>query len=148
MVEVDEDRLALANYRMEDAWKAICSAKALYQIEDYKGANNRAYYACYYAIVAVLAIEKIAFKRHKDTVAYFNRNYVHGGVFPAEFGHKLHMIKEVREKSDYDDFYILNKNDTKEQIELAEHFFDLVQEYLHGEYGLEKISKDNDIPNE
>ena len=44
--------------------------------KDFSSANNRAYYAIFYAIRAVLAIEEIDFKRHKDVLAYFNKEYV------------------------------------------------------------------------
>ena len=41
--------------------------------EQYRAANNRAYYSIFHSICAVLAKEGIAFKRHKDTIGYFNK---------------------------------------------------------------------------
>ena len=31
----------------------------------------------FHSIKAVLSLEPIDFKRHKDVIAYFNKNYVH-----------------------------------------------------------------------
>lgn len=33
-------------------------------------------------------IEPIAFKKHKDTLGYFNKNYVNKEIFPREIGRK------------------------------------------------------------
>lgn len=52
----------------------------------YKDAINRCYYAAFYAIKAVLALEGTDFKRHKDAVAYFNQNYVATDIFEGERG--------------------------------------------------------------
>ena len=41
----------------------------------YKDSINRCYYAAFYAIKAVLALEGKDFKRHKDAVGYFNQTY-------------------------------------------------------------------------
>lgn len=38
------------------------------------------------AVKAVLALEEIDFKRHKDAVAYFNQNYVATDIFDSEIG--------------------------------------------------------------
>ena len=63
-------RRDLVLYRLETARNDLKSARALFSIEDYKGANNRAYYSCYHAIDAVLAMEPIAFKKHKELENY------------------------------------------------------------------------------
>ncbi len=57
--------------------------------EQYRAANNRAYYSIFHSICAVLAKEGIAFKRHKGIIGYFNKNYIHTGVFPKELGRKI-----------------------------------------------------------
>ncbi len=47
----------LSRYRMEQARQCITSAKALVEIDDYKGAANRSYYAVFHAMRSVLALE-------------------------------------------------------------------------------------------
>ncbi len=39
---------------------------------------------CYHAIDTVLSMYGVAFKRHKDTLGHFNKNYVAAGLFPRE----------------------------------------------------------------
>lgn len=81
-------RRDLVLYRLETARNDLKSARALFSIEDYKGANNRAYYSIFHAINAVHAVSGKAYKRHKDAVANFNKDYVKTSVFPREMGRK------------------------------------------------------------
>ncbi|MBR1635614.1 MAG: HEPN domain-containing protein [Lachnospiraceae bacterium] len=120
----------VSKYRFEQAEDDLDTAKLLLEAEKYKAANNRAYYACFHAIDAVLALEEIAFKKHKDTLAYFNRQYVHGGDFPDELGHKIAQLQVIRHKSDYDTFYVASKKITEMQVQTAEEVISLVGKYL------------------
>lgn len=65
-------RKDLVSYRIETAKSDLKSAKILLNAGEYKGANNRAYYAIFHAINAVHALDGRAFKRHKDAIANFN----------------------------------------------------------------------------
>jgi uncharacterized protein (UPF0332 family) len=78
----------------------------------------------------VLALEPIAFKKHKDTLAYFNKNYVHTESFPKEWGRKIAKLEVIRHKSDYDDFYIASKEEALEQISIAEEIIRTVESYI------------------
>jgi len=94
----------IAHYKLEQAKDDLDSAKLLLKAGKYKASNNRAYYSCFHAVDAVLALEPKAFKRHKDTLAYFNKNYVHTGIFPGDIGRKIARLEIIRHKSDYDEF--------------------------------------------
>ena len=79
-------RKDLVSYRIETAKSDLKSAKILLNAGEYKGANNRAYYAIFHAINAVHALDGRAFKRHKDAIANFNKDYVKTEIFPREVG--------------------------------------------------------------
>ena len=120
----------LAKHRLEQAKEDLEAGKLLYDKNFYKSANNRAYYSCFHAIDAVLAKEPVAFKKHKDTLSYFNKNYVHTEIFPRDIGRKISRLEIIRHKSDYDTFYIASKEDASEQVSVAEEVIDLVRKYL------------------
>ena len=65
----------------------------------------------------MLSIEPIDFKRHKDVVAYFNKNYVNTEIFPKTIGRKISKASQIREDSDYDDKFIADKLQTELQIQ-------------------------------
>ena len=79
----------LCLYRIQTAKENLKSARILLASEEYKGANNRAYYAIFPVINAVHALDENAFKRHKDVIGYFNKNYVKTDIFPREIGIKV-----------------------------------------------------------
>ena len=63
----------LARYKLERAREELDTAELPFDNERLKAANNRAYYSIYYSLTAVLCLEPIAFKKHKDTIGYFNK---------------------------------------------------------------------------
>lgn len=63
----------------------------------FKDTINRSYYAAFYAVKAVLAIEGVDFKRHKDVVAYFNQHYVANEIFTKALGRLLARLQKKRE---------------------------------------------------
>ncbi len=120
-----------ASYRLDRAKQEYNVAKLLYSANEFLAANNRAYYSIFYAIKAVLAIEKKDFKRHKDVIAYFNKEYVSTEIFPKKIGRKIAQAKSIREDSDYDEEYEPSSETTSLQIQTAKELIELVEEYLN-----------------
>jgi uncharacterized protein (UPF0332 family) len=120
----------LSNHRLEQAKEDLAAGKMLYDSKMYKSANNRAYYAIFHSIKAVLALEPIDFKRHKDVQSYFNKNYVSTEKFPKTMGRKIARASTIREDSDYDDEFVVKSNETLEQIQTAEEMIKLVEQYI------------------
>lgn len=125
------DKTDVAKHRLRVAKEDLQAANLLLEANSYRGANNRAYYAIFHAVSAVLAMEGVAFKRHKDTLAYFNKNYVATEIFPRNLGRKIVKAEEIRHESDYDTFYIASKEVTVEQIQTAEQLIELVEVYCN-----------------
>ena len=121
----------LAKHRLEQAKENLEEAEILYKANKFKGANNRAYYCIFHSIKAVLALEPIDFKRHKDVIGYFNKNYVNTEIFPKNIGKRIVKSCKVREDSDYDDEYSVDSEKTMIQIETAKELIELVEKYLN-----------------
>lgn len=120
----------LAKHRLEQAKEDLEAGKLLYDKNFYKSANNRAYYSIFHSIKAVLALEPIDFKRHKDVLAYFNKNYINKEIFPRMMGRKILNASAIREDSDYDDEFIVDADKTNEQLKTAEELIELVDKYI------------------
>ena len=128
---MDSDEIKnLSNYRLEQAKENLEEAIALLNINKFKGASNRAYYAIFHAIKAILALEETDFKKHSSVIAYFNQKYISNGIFSKELGKDITNIRLYREKSDYVDFYVVTKEECEEQIKTAEELIKLVKIYL------------------
>ena len=115
----DKDR-DLSGYRLSLAQETLANAKLCMDNQFYRDCINRSYYAAFYALKAVLATESVDFKRHKDVVAYFNKMYVATGKFPKDLGRMIAKLQQLREKSDYDDFFVASIAKAEQQIMTAE----------------------------
>jgi len=119
----------LVLYRIETAQSDIKAAEILLGAKEFRGANNRAYYGIYHAVSAIHALDGNAYKRHKDALANFNKNYVKTEIFPRKIGKKIAQAEEIRHASDYDDFYIASKEESERQISVADEFIILAEKY-------------------
>ena len=120
----------LVLYRIDTAKGDVRSAKILMEAKEYRGANNRAYYGIYHAISAIHALDERAYKRHKDALANFNKDYVKTEIFPRSLGKRIAEAEEIRHASDYDDFYIATREEAQEQIATAEELIERVENYV------------------
>lgn len=127
---MSENKIVLSKHRLESAKETMRSAEYNYDGGFYRDSINRAYYVVFYAIKAILALEGIDFKRHKDAIGYFNKNYVATGIFPRDVGKYLGRIKLKREEGDYTDFYIASETEAKEQIDRAKYILEIIENYL------------------
>lgn len=123
--------IEFALYRLERAKEEYGTAELLYKENKLLAANNRAYYSIFYSIRAVLAMDRIDFKRHKDVLAYFNQYYVKTEIFPRKIGRKIVLASKVREDSDYDEEYEPSFETTSLQIQTAKELIELVEIYLN-----------------
>ncbi len=121
----------LAMHRIETAKSDIKSAQILLDAGEYRSSNNRAYYGIYHAISAIHALDGNAYKKHKDALANFNKEYVKTEIFPRNVGRRISEAAEIRHASDYDDFYIATKAEAEEQIATAKEVLELVQKYCN-----------------
>lgn len=120
----------LATYRLNRAFETLEVAKTLLVNGKYKDANNRSYYAVFYGIKAVYALEGRDFKKHKTLLASFNKEYVSTQIFPREFGKRISALALIREQSDYNDFYIASKQESQQQVDTAEDLLAEIKQYL------------------
>ena len=125
-----EQLRALSQVRLEHADECISAAKSLIESENYKSATNRAYYTVFHAMRAVLAFDKIDMKHHSGIIAEFRRLYIKTGIFDAELSKIISVLSDSRNDSDYDDFFIVSKEEVAEQIKDAELFLEKIREYV------------------
>lgn len=120
----------LSKYRFSFAEETYKSAKMCFDNGFYRDCINRSYYAVFYGVRAVLALKSVDFKRHKDVVAYFNKEFVATEEFPREMGRRLARLKTKREESDYNDFFIASADEAKAQLQSVEYILPLIRKYL------------------
>jgi uncharacterized protein (UPF0332 family) len=120
----------VSKYRYEKAVQCLETSKAMVALNDYKGAANRSYYCVFHAMRSVLALDNVDFGNHGQVMGYFRKEYIKTKTFPVKMSEILTILFDVRNKSDYDDFYIISKEDVTNQLHSAEFFLGEVQKYL------------------
>lgn len=120
----------LARYRIESAEERLTAAKVLMEKNLFKDAISRAYYSIFQATRAVLATEKLDAHKHSGVISFFNKHFVKTGIFSREYSKILKSARDLREAGDYDDFYIVTKEEAQSAINNAEKFIKGVKEFL------------------
>ena len=125
----------LAKVRLERAKELLKDAEDLLTKESYRSANNRAFYAMEKSIKALLAVEKVEVTTHNGGLKQFNYIFIHkgNGSFTVDDYQKIARAEQIRNVSDYDDFYIASKEEANQQVDDAKYIVDKVQKYLEDE---------------
>ena len=104
----------LVMYRLKSAKERLDSAKILLEAGKYKDSIGRSYYAIFTAVRAVLAKDEVDFSKHAGVISYFQREYIKKGIFDKKYSKYLQEVFQIRNNCDYDDFYIVVKDDAVE----------------------------------
>ncbi len=120
----------LARYRLGEAKQCLKSAKILMAERDYKGAANRSYYAIFHTMRSVLALDQIDFSKHSGVSAYFRKEYIKTKIFSVDISDIIKSAFDMRNDSDYDDYYVVSRAEVDEQIKNAERFISETEQYL------------------
>ena len=130
----DQTRVDLSKYRLQKASEALASAKREYDAGDYATANNRAYYCIFHTLRAVLAMDGEDFKKHSAVIARFTLNYLKTEIIPRDYSKLIFNASLIRNRSDYEDFYLCSVTDTEELISGASAFLAEIKRYLETRY--------------
>lgn len=127
-----EKRLELMNYRMEMAKERLDSAHIFLEHHNFKDSIGRSYYALFTAVRAILALDGVDFKKHAGVISYFQKEYIKTGVFEVRYSKYLSQAFQIRNNTDYADFFIVSKEDADEQYARAKDFYEMIKNYLPG----------------
>ncbi len=131
---VDEDRKELSKFRLEKAEKNLKASKLLFKNNLLSESINRSYYCIFHSARALAAYDKFDSRKHSTIIAFFNKNYIKTGKIEKEYSKIISKAFKVRTDSDYKDFYLVAKDETKEQMENAEKFLERVKRYVEEVY--------------
>ena len=90
-----EERVVIL-YRMERAKEAIEEAKILFDSGHINSYVNRLYYACFYAVSALLLTRNISTSKHGHLRSLLHREFVKTGLIPQEMGKHFDLLFNSR----------------------------------------------------
>jgi uncharacterized protein (UPF0332 family) len=119
---VSVDDISLAQWRLESAKARLAEARSLIKSRGYPGAVNRAYYAIFTALRALLALERVDSKTHQAAFLLFQKHYVKNGLFPRDLAELAKKTKGIREAADYDDYIEVTAEEARREVNAAAKF--------------------------
>lgn len=132
----NETQIDLAKHRLETAQEKLRASRLLLSGGLSKDSIGRFYYAIFSATRAVLALASKDFSKHAGIIACFQKNYVKEGIFDKQYSKIIMEAFQIRNKSDYDDYYMVTKSEAEEQLEKAEMFYEEMKRYIMNEIEL------------
>ena len=128
--DIEKDRKALIPYWIEKARESMESAKADHQAGRLSPAVRSLYYACFYALSAVLWKQGKSFKKHSGVRAAIHRDLVKSGEIEDRWGKFYDLIFDRRHKGDYEPMVSFESSQVKELLEGAEGFITQMKNLL------------------
>lgn len=126
----EDGRRELSRLRIEQADHSLKAAELLLSQGLDHDAINRAYYAMFYAVLALLATQGKDMAKHSGVISYFDREFVKSGLLPKSLSQALHQAFLLRQKSDYAPFFSLSRTQAQEAIARAVSFVAQIHQFL------------------
>lgn len=120
----------LIKYRISRSKETISEVQELIKLKYYNTAVNRIYYACFYAVNALLLKNDLKAKTHDGVRQMFGLHFVKTGIVSKEMGRIFTRLYTKREAGDYDDFILYDKETVEDLIALAKDFIQGIEKIL------------------
>jgi len=124
---VKEDQLLnLIGYRLDRARETFEEALLMQREEHWNACANRLYYACFYAVTALLTKNELTSSKHSGVKALFNQHFVKTGRVSKNNGMLYNQLFEDRQEGDYVDFVIFDRETVEPWISQVEQFIESI----------------------
>lgn len=127
------DRETLFTYRLKEAEDTLHDAEKMLQSGmSPRSVINRAYYAMFYAVLALLIKEEINPKtsKHSGIIAIFDKEFVHSGKFDRRFSRMLHRMFDTRQECDYKELVVISGEEAAEAVQQSADFVAEISSHL------------------
>jgi len=118
----------LIQYRLESAREMLRDARLLRE----SGGSpvsiiNRAYYAVFYAALALLVTVNVEPRKHTGVLAKFDELFVRRGLFTKEMSRILHHAFDMRQAGDYQKSRVITAEQAIDVLNSAEDFVKTIE---------------------
>lgn len=117
-------------YRFRRAKEILVELEILINSKLWNTAVNRMYYACFYAVGALLIKNKIQTASHSGTRQMFGQHFVRTGKISKELGKHYSELFEKRHKGDYNDFFDFDEETVLRLLPTTKEFIGTIGDLL------------------
>ena len=120
-----------SKYRANQAQEAIKETDIMIEHKHWNSAISRLYYACFYAVGALLIKNGIKTTTHSGTRQQFGMLFIKTGKLDRELGKHYNKLFEKRQKGDYGDFFEADEKTVADFYEPSKEFIKNVMELVN-----------------
>jgi len=125
-----EERDAIVAYRKEKAHKTLDEIPILIEHELWNTAVNRLYYACFFAVNALLISQQIETKTHAGALRMLSLHFTKTQKLSIELNRFYADLFENRQSGDYADFTNFDREMVEELYKQAIVFIDTIEKLI------------------
>jgi uncharacterized protein (UPF0332 family) len=112
------------------AKETLAEAELLLQSGYRFGAINRLYYACFYAVSALLLSEGMSSSKHTGAISLFDQHWIKPARLPREMGRFYRKLFDLRHQGDYAGFLSIGEAEMVELQKETRRFIDNIERAL------------------
>jgi len=130
---VTDEQKTLISHRLERADECLDEARLLMEQGHVNTFVNRLYYACFYAVSALLLLREASSAKHSGTRSLFHQMFVKPGTIDIEMGQLYDRLFDNRQKADYADFIKFKLADVRGWLDEAKQFVSHIKAFVDKE---------------
>lgn len=123
-------------YSIEKARDELDTSELLLNNKKFSKSLNCSYYAIFHATRALLLTDNIQRSKHTGLISEFIKQYVATGKIDKKYSKMIKGAEKIRINTDYKFFYIVSKDEAKEQLENAGMFVSEIVNHIENKLGI------------
>ncbi len=125
-----KEERALIEYRMERARETLGEARIMFDAGRINTYVNRLYYACFYAVSALLLLRNFSTSKHGYLRSLMHREFVKTGLIPKDLSRHFDVLFNSRLEGDYADFIRFKAEDVAGWLDKTQKFVEHIESLI------------------
>ena len=120
----------LVGYRINRAYETLKEAEKMIENEFWNASVNRIYYACFYAVIALLLKNGIDTGTHNGAKTKFSNDFIKTGIIELKYGKLYSKLFDYRQKGDYGDLFDFDEKIVLPLVDQVKEFISLIDKRM------------------
>ena len=125
------DRQEVVKYRLKKAQDTFAQVPVLMENKFFITAANRLYYACFYAVTALLIADGYKTHTHGGVKTLLGLHYIMKNKIEKSYSKTYARLFNLRQSGDYEDLFDIDESDIIPLLEPAEQFIKTIENLIN-----------------
>lgn len=121
----------LTAYRLQRAKETLEDAEILAEHHKWNSCINRLYYACFYAVTALLLKNNFKAITHNGVKSVFSENFIKNKIIHKDLGKIYSQLFTWRQKGDYDDLFDFTEEKVLPYFEPVKKLISIIEQEIN-----------------